>query len=159
MNTNNNILEISPIGSISSQREDIQDDHWGSVISTIQLDSNLFQNEATKGLDTFSHLDVVFYMHKVVASKIQTGARHPRNQTKWPQVGILAQRTKNRPNQIGLSTCRIVKVVDLEITVQGLDAIDGTPVLDIKPYMKEFAPREETRQPSWSSELMAQYFD
>jgi tRNA (Thr-GGU) A37 N-methylase len=73
-------------------------------------------------------------------------------------VGIFAQRGKNRPNRIGVTVCRIVSVSGRRIEVEGLDAIDGTPVLDIKPVMAEFLPRGEIRQPDWSSELMKDYW-
>jgi tRNA (Thr-GGU) A37 N-methylase len=73
-------------------------------------------------------------------------------------TGIFAQRGKERPNRIGLSTCELLAVEGTTLTVRGLDAIDGTPVLDIKPYMSEFAPRTPVRQPAWSRELMARYF-
>jgi len=76
----------------------------------------------------------------------------------WPLVGIFAQRGKNRPNRIGLTTCAILKVEGTRLHVRGLDAIDGTPVLDIKPVMREFLPRGEVRQPEWASELMAEYW-
>jgi len=89
---------------------------------------------------------------------VQTAARHPRNNRDWPLVGIFAQRGKNRPNRLGVSRCAIERVEGLDIHVSGLDAIDGTPVLDIKPYMAEFAPAGETRQPEWATELMRNYY-
>ena len=72
--------------------------------------------------------------------------------------GIFAQRAKGRPNRIGVTTCEIVSVDQRVVTVRGLDAIDGTPVLDLKPYMVEFAPRTPVRQPAWSHELMRDYW-
>ena len=82
----------------------------------------------------------------------------PRSNPAWPEVGIFAQRAKNRPNRLGLSTCDLVAVEGSTIRVRGLDAIDGTPVLDIKPFMTEFGPRGSVRQPAWSRELMAEYY-
>jgi tRNA (Thr-GGU) A37 N-methylase len=89
---------------------------------------------------------------------VQTAARHPRGNTEWPKVGIFAQRAKMRPNRIGVTTCRLLEVDGLTLRVQGLDAIDGTPVVDLKPYMREFGPRGDVRQPQWSTELMAGYW-
>ncbi|MFI6600918.1 SAM-dependent methyltransferase [Nonomuraea sp. NPDC050536] len=117
-----------------------------------------FPEEALYGLDEFSHLEVVYRFHLVSEEKIETGARHPRNNPEWPLVGIFAQRGKNRPNRIGVSRCELVKVDGLDIHVKGLDAIEGTPVLDIKPYMREFGPRGEVRQPAWAVELMREYY-
>jgi tRNA (Thr-GGU) A37 N-methylase len=92
------------------------------------------------------------------ADTIETGARHPRNRIDWPLVGIFAQRGKNRPNRIGITICRIEKVEGKRLHVRGLDAIDGTPVIDIKPVLREFLPRGDIRQPEWASELMTGYW-
>jgi tRNA (Thr-GGU) A37 N-methylase len=94
----------------------------------------------------------------VPAEKIERGARHPRGRDDWPLTGILAQRGKNRPNRLGVTVCRILSIEGSRLTVEGLDAIDGTPVIDIKPVMREFLPRGEVRQPEWVSELMAAYW-
>jgi tRNA (Thr-GGU) A37 N-methylase len=90
--------------------------------------------------------------------KIETGARHPRNNKNWPKVGIFAQRGKTRPNRLGVSVVKIVKREGTRLFVEGLDAIDGTPVLDIKPVMREFLPREKVNQPHWATELMKDYW-
>lgn len=150
------VISLKPIGVIYSPRKEIKDDYWGSVISQIALDDSQFTEKALYGLSDFSHLEVIFYMHQV--KKIQVGARHPRNQTNLPKVGIFSQRAKDRPNQLGLSCCRLIKVEGLTLTVQGLDAIDQTPVLDIKPYMVEFGPIGKVIQPDWTKELMKSYF-
>jgi tRNA (Thr-GGU) A37 N-methylase len=117
-----------------------------------------FGSDALQGLEEFSHVEVLFFFHGVEPSKIVSGARHPRNRKAWPAVGIFAQRGKNRPNRIGSTICRIVRVEGTKLCVAELDAIDGTPVLDLKPVMAEFLPREEVRQPAWSHELMSQYW-
>ena len=96
--------------------------------------------------------------HGVDPSKISTGARHPRNNPDWPAVGIFAQRAKNRPNRIGCTICPVEQVTDRMLYVRELDAIDGTPVLDLKPVMVEFLPRKRVEQPAWASELMRQYW-
>ena len=111
------------------------------------------------GLADFSHVEVVFFFHRVPESEIEAGSRHPRNRPDWPSVGIFAQRGKNRPNRIGTTICRLLSVEGLSLEVSGLDAIDGTPVLDIKPYMREFAARGEIRQPKWVKELMRGYWE
>jgi len=84
--------------------------------------------------------------------------RHPRGNPEWPEVGILAQRAKDRPNRLGVTTCRVLSVDGGVLHVQGLDAIDGTPVIDIKPHMQEFGPRGDVHQPSWADELMHGYW-
>ena len=110
------------------------------------------------GLESFSHLTVIFYFHAADPAKIELSARHPRNNPAWPKAGIFAQRGKNRPNHLGVSACRILKVDSTCIHVQGLDAIDGTPVLDLKPYMRAFEARGEIKEPAWAGELMSNYW-
>lgn len=97
-------------------------------------------------------------MDQVDPQKVEKNARHPRNNPDWPKVGIFYQRGKNRPNQIGLTICRVLKIDGTKIFLEGLDAVNGTPVLDIKPWVKEFAPRGEVFQPNWISELMKGYW-
>ncbi|KKO51341.1 SAM-dependent methyltransferase [Paenibacillus sp. DMB20] len=150
-------ITVKPVACVRSSRKVVKDDHWGEVISTIELAPNLSE-QSLEGIDQFSHLDIVFYFDQVEEHKIQTEARHPRNQTAYPKVGIFAQRGKNRPNKIGLTTVRLLGHDGRTLTVQGLDAIDGTPVLDIKPVMKEFLPREDVSQPSWATDLMSEYW-
>ncbi|MFB6298768.1 MAG: tRNA (N6-threonylcarbamoyladenosine(37)-N6)-methyltransferase TrmO [Halobacteriales archaeon] len=152
------MVTLEPIGTVSSPRTEKRDDHWGDVVAEIEL-ADRFDPEALAGLETFSHVEVVFYMHRVRADGIENGARHPRNNTDWPKLGIFAQRAKGRPNRIGLSRCAVIAVEDRRLRVKALDAIDGTPVLDIKPYMREFGPRGKVTQPAWVSELMAEYYD
>jgi tRNA-Thr(GGU) m(6)t(6)A37 methyltransferase TsaA len=151
-------IEINPIGFVRGGRTEPVDDNWGDVEATIELDATQFDADVTAGLSDFSHLEVVYVFHLVDESKIETRARHPRNNTEWPVVGIFAQRAKGRPNRIGVTTCEIVAVDGLTVTVRGLDAIDGTPVLDLKPYMEEFAPRSDVREPAWARELMSGYW-
>ncbi|WP_057915464.1 SAM-dependent methyltransferase [Peribacillus muralis] len=151
-------LLLEPIGLIKNDRVHLDDDYWGEVISEIILDRSKFKEDCLFGLEQFSHIEVIFYMNKVEPEKIQLNARHPRNRTDWPKVGIFSQRAKARPNQIGVSRCELLKVEGLKMTVRALDAIDQTPVLDIKPYMAEFGPIGQVNQPDWSKELMENYY-
>jgi len=148
---------VRPIGRVSSSRDEMVDDDWDAVAAAITLDER-FGVEAIAGLAEFSHVEVLFLFDRVDPDSVHTGARHPRGNPDWPEVGVFAQRVKNRPNRIGLSTCALLGVEGRVIQVAGLDAIEGTPVLDIKPYLVEFGPRGEVRQPAWSHELMAGYF-
>jgi tRNA (Thr-GGU) A37 N-methylase len=86
-------------------------------------------------------------------------SKPPPGNPNWPRVGIFAQRKKDRPNKIGVSICELLEVKGLTLKVRALDAIDGTPVLDIKPYVKEFIPdSNQVRQPRWVTELMTDYY-
>jgi tRNA (adenine37-N6)-methyltransferase len=124
----------------------------------IQLDPVRFTAEALMGLEAFSHAEVIFLFDQVSDDQITTSARHPRGNPDWPRVGIFAQRGKNRPNRIGVTICRIIGIDGLNLHVEGLDAIDGTPVLDIKPVMAGFLPREAVREPDWARAIMADYW-
>ena len=149
---------VESIGTVVGGRAEPYDDDWTVERAPIRLDRDRFGTEALAGLTDFSHLEVVFAFHLVDEAKVQHGARHPRENPEWPLVGIFAQRGKNRPNRLGVSRCRLLAVEGLDVQVSGLDAIDGTPVLDIKPYMAEFGPLGEVRQPAWATELMHGYY-
>ncbi len=151
-------LLIEPIGRVSSSRTEAIDDDWDSIHSTVVLDPERVTPDAVLGLDDFSHVEIVYVFDRVDPLQVQTGARHPRGNEAWPRVGILAQCAKNRPNRLGVTTCRLLGVDGLTLRVQGLDAIDGTPVLDVKPYLIAFGPRGPVREPRWATELMADYW-
>jgi tRNA-Thr(GGU) m(6)t(6)A37 methyltransferase TsaA len=149
--------QVEPIGFVEAVRPHAEDDYWGGEESCISL-TEQFTGQALQGLADFSHVEVLFLFHEVDPSKVVLGARHPRNNTAWPAVGIFAQRGKNRPNRIGSTICRVVRVEGTRLIVAELDAINGTPVLDIKPVMAEFLPRHQVRQPTWSHDLMREYW-
>ena len=148
---------LQPLAVVHNTRLAAEDDNWGNVVSTIELVDEI-PTEALDGLEAFSHIEVLFFFHGVPAAEVSTGARRPRNNPAWPEVGILAQRGKNRPNRLGATVVRLLHREARTLHVVGLDAIDGTPVLDIKPVMREFLPREPVEQPAWASELMVKYW-
>jgi len=151
-------IMLEPIGTVRGGRSEAEDDGWGAVEATIALDPREVAPEATLGLADYSHVTVVFHLHGVAEDKVERGARHPRERPDWPKVGILAQPARSRPNRIGVTTCALVSVDGLAVRVRGLDAIDGTPVIDIKPCISGFAPRGPVREPAWVKELMAAYW-
>ncbi|WP_293868372.1 SAM-dependent methyltransferase [uncultured Alsobacter sp.] len=149
---------LQPIGVVQGGRGEPVDDDWGESRARIELDAARFTAEALAGLDSFSHAEIVFVFDRVGEDQVVTGARHPRGNADWPKVGIFAQRGKNRPSRIGVSVCRILAVEGTALVVQGLDAIDGTPVLDIKPVMTGFLPRGDVLEPAWAREIMERYW-
>ena len=151
------MFTVTPIGRVHSPRATLADDGWGLVRATIELDVDQ-DPEALEGLEAFSHAEVLFVFDRVEEAAVVRGARHPRDNPRWPRVGILAQRAKNRPNRIGSTIVQVAGRSGRTLEVVGLDAVDGTPVLDIKPVMREFLPRTEVRQPAWASELMQNYW-
>jgi tRNA-Thr(GGU) m(6)t(6)A37 methyltransferase TsaA len=150
-------IELEPIGHVEATRTEAVDDDWGGAESSIVLDER-FPSDALDGIEDFSHVEVLFHFDRAAPEKIVTGARHPRNNPEWPAVGIFAQRGKSRPNRIGSTICRVLGRNGRRLRVAELDAIDGTPVLDLKPVMREFLPREVVHQPEWASELMERYW-
>jgi tRNA (adenine37-N6)-methyltransferase len=149
---------IPVVGHVRGGRDVAEDDDWGAIRATIELDPAIFDADALLGLDAFSHAEIIFVFSRLTDDEITYNARHPRGNKDWPKVGIFAQRGKNRPSRIGVSVCNIVNVDGLSLEVEGLDAIDGTPVLDIKPVMSGFLPRGRIREPEWAREIMFHYW-
>ncbi len=149
-------IVLHPVAFIRNSRTDLSDDFWGTIISEIELAEGI-PADAFNGIDAFSHLEIIFHFNQSDPSKIVFSG-HPRGNTNWPHVGIFAQRKKDRPNALGLTIAEFIKREGNKIWVRNLDAIDGTPIVDIKPVMKEFLPESEIRQPQWSHELMKEYW-
>lgn len=158
MDLETNLIQLRPIGVVRNSIRKPTDDCWGGAISIIDLDPNQFGPQSVLGLSEFSHLEVIFLAHLVDVAGVDFGARHPRNDASLPLVGILAQRPKARPNRLCLSRCSLMSISGLSIQVKELDALDGSPILDVKPWFKQFAPRGSVFQPSWVSEITANYF-
>ena len=152
------MITLQPIGYVRGGRSDPDDDNWSKVRATVELDAAQFEPSAFIGIQSFSHAEIVFMFDRVNHDEITFDARHPRGRKDWPKVGIFAQRGKNRPNRLGVSICRIVSLDGLRLEVEGLDAIDGTPVLDVKPVMSGFLPRETVHEPEWAAAIMANYW-
>jgi tRNA-Thr(GGU) m(6)t(6)A37 methyltransferase TsaA len=150
-------ISIEPIGWVRAARAVAEDDNWGGATAVIEL-ADGFAADSLAGLEDFSHAEILFHFNAVDPAKVVRDARHPRNNPDWPRVGIFAQRGKNRPNRLGSTIVRILARDGRALRVAELDAIDGTPVIDIKPVMQEFLPRTPVRQPAWVAELMRDYW-
>ena len=108
------------------------------------------------GIESFSHLEIFFHFHK--SEKEFKGSEHPRGNKKYPKVGIFAQRKKDRPNHIGATIVNLISKNEKTLILSNLDAIDGTPILDIKPVFTEYLPKGKVKQPNWIGELMKEYW-
>jgi len=152
-------LTIESIGYAHSERQEAIDDNWKDVKSWIELNDN-YSEESLSGLQEFSHVEIIYYFHKVNPNNIIIDAEYPRENQNYPKVGIFSQRKKARPNLLGLTICEIIRVEGRKLFVRGFDAIDKTPVIDIKPVFKEYLPENisEVRQPNWVTELMINYW-
>ena len=151
-------IVMTPIGVVRGGRPEAAKDHWGDNRCRLELDPARFTAEALLGLDEVSHVECLFYFHIEADEPAETGARHPRGRRDWPRVGIFAQHGRMRPNRIGASICRVVCIDGTALEVEGLDAVDGTPILDIKPVWSGYLPRGEFREPGWAREIMRHYW-
>lgn len=151
------LIKLKPIAFVKNLRKKIEDDNWGKIISEIELTKEFSEN-CFDGIESFSHLEIIYYFHKAKKKKIIYSGEHPRENIKYPRVGIFAQRKKDRPNLIGLTAVKLIKKEKRKLFVENLDAVDGTPVLDIKPVYKEYLPSEKTTQPAWVKDLMKNYW-
>jgi tRNA-Thr(GGU) m(6)t(6)A37 methyltransferase TsaA len=149
---------MEPIGFVRGGRETVEDDGWAQVVSVLEFARAQIEAGGLAGLEEFSHVEVIYLFDRADPAAVCRGKRHPRGRADWPEVGILAQRAKDRPNRIGATVCVLRSVGDRSIEVAGLDAADGTPVLDVKPYMSGFGPRGTVVEPNWAQELMQNYW-
>ncbi|WP_019588581.1 tRNA (N6-threonylcarbamoyladenosine(37)-N6)-methyltransferase TrmO [Deinococcus apachensis] len=148
-------MTLHVIGTVHSPIQEGVDTDWGRVESTVELRPDL--ESALQSLNAFSHVLIVFYMHESTFSP-EDLVRHPQGRIHLPRVGIFAQRAKHRPNPIGITAVELLGVDGHRLRVRGLDAIHGTPVLDVKPYFPWFDRRDQVRTPEWCDELMRTYF-
>jgi tRNA (Thr-GGU) A37 N-methylase len=144
---------VQPLARVWNARTEPIDDDWDAIVSDVELAGDI-PAECLAGLAAFSHVEIVFLFDRVRDEEIVWTARHPRNNAAWPLVGCW----RNAGRTVPTAVARLVSITGRVLTVRGLDAVDGTPVLDIKPVMREFLPRGDVRQPDWASELMRDYW-
>jgi tRNA-Thr(GGU) m(6)t(6)A37 methyltransferase TsaA len=149
-------MNVETIGTVRSEVIEPVDENWGNVESEIHLVDSLAGG--LQGIEQFSHLIVVFFMHESVFDLETHLVRRPRDRSDMPLAGAFAQRARHRPNPIGITAVELVRVRGNVVTVNGLDAIDGTPVLDLKPYLPEWDCRPDAKIPQWVKKLMEGYF-
>lgn len=148
---------VRPVGWVRQGRSDpAETDNWGQVVSTIAIEDR-FGGECLLGLEGFSHAEVLFVFHLATERESYTGTRRPRGRDDLPSVGVFSDRGPRRPNRLGTTVCEIIDVSERLLQVRGLDAVVGTPVIDVKPVMREFLPAS-VYQPTWAGRLMADYF-
>ena len=149
-------MEFRPIGFVKSPVTEPVDENWGDIVSRIHLTEPW--GRGLKGLEEFSHLMIVFHMHQAAHNPQTDLVRPPRGRADMPEVGIFAQRAKHRPNPMGITAVRLLEIQGSTLVGRGLDAIDGSPVLDIKPYVPEFGQVAKPKVPEWMKKLLKGYF-
>ncbi|MDJ1501223.1 SAM-dependent methyltransferase [Xanthocytophaga agilis] len=150
-------IKLHSVAIVKNTRKTPTDDYWEGVVSEIELADHI-PTEAFDQISDFSHLEIIYYFNQVEDRDIVFSGR-PRGNPAYPLVGIYGQRKKDRPNAIGLATVELLEHKGRTLKVKYLDAIDGTPVLDIKPVFKEFEPKGSLKQPSWVEDLMKNYWE
>ena len=145
-------IVLKPIGFVRTTAvgDEVRDK---TRISKIVIHSELAK--ALNGVDGFSHLFVLFWLHKIIDEQRRTLKVHPRGRKDLPLLGVFATRTMLRPNPIGLTLVELVKVEGKVLTVRGLDAFEGTPILDIKPF-DSWDNAETANVPKWWTKLQAE---
>ncbi len=139
-------MTLKAIGIVRSEIKQPARHDWGEIVSDIVINSNL--TEALEGLEKFSHIIVLYWMYQAASGKVPLKI-HPMGKQELPLTGLFATRSPNRPNRIGKATVRLLQRQGNILRVEGLDAIDGTPVIDIKPYIPGYDSAANTTVPQW----------
>ena len=150
-------IEFVPLGMVVGGRLENVDEGWATVEAQIVLGAHV-PDGALTGLSAFSHLEVIVLLDRATDPGGAEATRRPRGRDDLAPVGVLAQRHKDRIGRIGLSRCELVDVAERSLTVRGLDAIAGTPVIDLKPWFTAFGPRGLIREPDWVTVVTRNYF-
>ncbi|PVX27085.1 MAG: tRNA (N6-threonylcarbamoyladenosine(37)-N6)-methyltransferase TrmO [Candidatus Bathyarchaeum sp.] len=142
-------IRLGPIGFVRTEAvgKEVRDK---KVVSQIVFREEY--TEALEGVEEFSHLFVLFWLHEISDEDRKVMKVHPRGRADMPLLGSFATRTPYRPNPIGLTRVKLLKIEGNVVTVQGLDAYDGTPVLDIKPF-DSWDTTEDFKVPEWWKKL------
>jgi tRNA-Thr(GGU) m(6)t(6)A37 methyltransferase TsaA len=143
-------MTLKAIGFIRNGINQRPEQGWEKVVSEVVIDSNL--TDALDGLEQFSHLIILYWMHQAPTCQPPLKV-HPMGKAELPLVGLFATRSPHRPNPIGKSTVKLLNRQRNILRVEGLDAIDGTPVVDIKPYIPGYDSATDVEVPRWVTNL------
>ncbi|ATL32278.1 SAM-dependent methyltransferase [Streptomyces formicae] len=149
--------EVEAVATVVGGHTRVQDDYQGGVQSRIRF-NEAYPLETLQGIEEFSHLTVTWHFHLAQPEDVQLHARSPRGNTQWPATGTFVHRNHRRPNQLAVSYPRLLGVDGRDLVVTELDAVDGTPVLDVAPYFEQMGPRGPIHQPAWPGEMLATYW-
>ena len=147
---------MEAIGTVRNDIQEPTDEGWGGVISEVVLDERFA--DGLDEIEAFSHVLVLFLMHRAAEAEPVRMRRRPQGRQDMPEVGIFAQRARHRPNPVGVTAVKLLRREGNRLVVQGLDAINGTPVLDVKPYVPQYDSVASPAVPAWVNRLMERYF-
>lgn len=142
-------MKLKAIGIVRNDVRQPVRHGWSEVVSDIVVDSHLA--EALDGLDQFSHIIVLYWMHQLTPGRKLPLKVHPMGKAELPLMGRFATRSPSRPNPVGQATVRLLERRGNTLKVKGLDAIDGTPVIDIKPYIPGYDSAADAKAPRWTT--------
>jgi tRNA-Thr(GGU) m(6)t(6)A37 methyltransferase TsaA len=140
-------MSLKAIGVVKNEFKQPVRQEWNGIVSEIVVDSRL--SEALDGLEAFSHIILIYWMHRTVDARQPPTKVRPRGKQDAPLVGLFASRAPHRPNPVGIATVKLLQRQGNILRVEGLDAIDGTPVIDIKPYIPGYDSAADARVPPW----------
>lgn len=143
-------MVLKPIATVRNDVTETGRRDWAHVVSEIVVEPAYV--EALDGLDDFSHIVVLFWMHRSPTGRDVPNKTHPQMRPDLPLVGVFATRSPVRPNPLGMTVAKLLERRANVIRVMGLDAVDGTPVVDIKPYLPDEAAAD-ARVPDWIRKL------
>jgi len=143
------VMELKAIGIVRNGIRETMRHGWREVVSDIVIDSAL--TEALDGLEEFSHIIVLYWMHQLTPGRELPLKTHPMGKKELPLVGRFTTRSPSRPNPVGHAIVRLLERRGNILKVKGLDAIDGTPVIDIKPFIPGYDSPEDTKAPRWTN--------
>lgn len=150
------LISFRQIGVVVNNVTNTLDENWGNVLSRLLIDEEF--KGGLQGLEQFSHALIITFLQQASFDRERHLIRRPRGLESMPLVGIFSQRAKDRPNPIGVTAVQIVTVGADFVEVKGLDAIDGTPILDVKPYYPQYDLVGDATVPNWVNTLMQGYF-
>lgn len=140
-------VRLRPIGTVVNGEHGPRHEGWATILSWLALEPRLAP--ALDGIEEFSHVLVLCWLDRVSRAERQRLRVRPRDRAELPEVGVFATRTQHRPNPIAATVVALLRREGASLLVRGLDALDGTPVLDLKPWGADFGPTAEVRVPPW----------
>ena len=141
-------LHIEPIGYAENGEHDVARQDWSLVRSTVRLRAGL--GAALLGLEDYSHVIVIGWLDRIPDELRQRPQAYPAGDTGLPLQGALALRGGARPNPLAVTVCRLLGIEGDTLRLEGLDLVDGTPVLDVKPYIAYYDSVPKARLPKWA---------
>ncbi|MFC1950048.1 tRNA (N6-threonylcarbamoyladenosine(37)-N6)-methyltransferase TrmO [Chloroflexota bacterium] len=139
-------MTLKAIGIVRSEIKQPSRQDCKEIVSDIIIDSSL--TEALDNLDDFSHIIVLYWIHLATNKQVRIRVR-PMARKELPLLGLFSTHSPHRPNPVGKATVRLLQRQGNVLRVKGLDAIDGTPVIDIKPYIPGYDSVADARVPPW----------